>query len=83
MKLGRAAGLLLLLFAAAFAQRPDPVKWSLSLEPSSAAPGSKVLGRLTAKIDPGWHLYSLSTPKGPIPTTVRLLENPAGAGYQT
>ncbi len=37
---------------------------------------------LTAKIDPGWHLYSLSTPKGPIPSTVSLLDNQAVAGYQ-
>ncbi len=41
-----------------------------------------MLARLTAKIDPGWHLYSLSTPKGPIPSTVSLLDNPAVAGYQ-
>ncbi|HSW49194.1 MAG TPA: protein-disulfide reductase DsbD domain-containing protein, partial [Bryobacteraceae bacterium] len=39
--------------------------------------------RLTASIDPGWHLYSLSTPKGPIPTTVRLADTPAVAGYAT
>jgi thiol:disulfide interchange protein DsbD len=40
-----------------------------------------VLARLTAKIDPGWHLYSLSTPKGPIPTTIQTLENPAVASW--
>ena len=34
--------------------------------------------RLTAKLDPGWHLYSLTTPPGgPIPTTAALAENPA------
>ena len=67
----------LVCFTPAFAQRPDPVKWSLSLEPSSAAPGSKVLAKLTAKIDSGYHIYSLSTPAGPIPTTLIVQDNPA------
>ncbi len=82
MKLSRTAGLFFLLLGAACAQRLDPVQWSLSVEPPASPPGSKVLARLTATIDPGWHLYSLSTPKGPIPTTVRLLDNPAIARYQ-
>ena len=72
----------LILACSAFAQRPDPAKWSLSLEHPSAAPGSSVLARLTAKIEPSWHMYSLSTPTGPIPTTLRLVDNPAVDGYQ-
>jgi len=85
VRLNRAAGwvLAILVFALPLcAQRLDPVKWSLALEPSKTPPGSKVLARLTAKIDPGWHLYSLSTPKGPIPTTVQMPENAAIAGWQ-
>ena len=36
-------------------------------------PGGKVLASLTANIQPGWHLYSLTTPKGgPNPTTISL-----------
>ncbi len=67
----------------ASAQRLDPVKWSLAAEPPVAPPGSKVLVRLTARMDPGWHLYSLSTPKGgPIPTTIRLAEHPAVESYR-
>ena len=55
----------------------DPVQWTLSVEPASAPPGSHVLARFAAKIEPGWHLYSLTTPKGgPIPTTSSLGENP-------
>ena len=81
-RIGRRFALLLLFAGLAFAQRPDPVKWSLAVETPAAPPGSKVLARLTAKIDPGWHLYSLSTPKGPIPSTVSLLDNQAVAGYQ-
>jgi len=81
----RAPALFALLLAAfwivpARAQRLDPVKWSLALEPPSAPPGASVLARVTARIDPGWHLYSLSTPKGgPIPTTLKLLDHPAAA----
>jgi thiol:disulfide interchange protein len=44
------------------AQRLQPVKWSLTVEPTAAAPGSKVLARLSATIEPGWHLYALATP---------------------
>ena len=52
----------------------NQVKWSLALEPASAAPGSKVLARMTGQIDPGWHLYSLSTPAA-IKTTLQLAPN--------
>ncbi|MDE3164372.1 MAG: thioredoxin family protein [Acidobacteriota bacterium] len=61
----------LLWAVCAFAQRPDQVKWTLTLETATAAPGSKVLARMTGRIDPGWHLYSLSTPSA-IPTTIKL-----------
>ncbi|MBI3694426.1 MAG: thioredoxin family protein [Acidobacteria bacterium] len=58
-------------------KKPDPVKWSLKLEPDAAAPGQKVLGRLTATVEPGWHFYSLTTPKPTIPTTIALAPSPA------
>ncbi len=59
------------------------VTWSLALDQASAPPGSQVLARLTAKIEPGWHLYSLSTPKGgPIPTTIQVQPNQALAGFR-
>ncbi len=65
------------------AQRLDPVKWAMTVEPVKAPPASKVVARVTATIDPGWHLYSLSTPAGgPIPTTIRIVENPAVASFQ-
>ncbi|MBZ5579182.1 MAG: thioredoxin family protein [Acidobacteriia bacterium] len=54
----------------------NQVHWSLAVEPGSAAPGAKVLARMTGQIDPGWHLYSLSTPSA-IQTTVQLAPNPA------
>ena len=46
------------------AQNPNNVKWSLALEPATAAPGSQVLARLDGQIDPGWHLYSLTSAGG-------------------
>jgi thiol:disulfide interchange protein DsbD len=81
VKLFRTAGLFLCFAASVMAQRLDPVHWSLSVDPPTARPGGKALARLTARIDPGWHLYSLSTPQGPLPTTISVLANPAVAGF--
>ncbi len=65
------------------AQRLDPIHWSLAVEPSAAAPGAKVLARFEARMDAGWHLYSLTTPKGgPVPTTIAVAGNPALSGYR-
>jgi thiol:disulfide interchange protein len=63
----------------AFAQ--DQVKWDLSLEPATAAPGSKVLARMTGRIDAGWHIYSMST-ESAIPTTLQLTPSPVVESYR-
>ncbi|MDP2998441.1 MAG: cytochrome c biogenesis protein CcdA [Bryobacterales bacterium] len=63
---------LLLLAVAAAGQKLNPAQWSLGIEPARAAPGSEVLGRLEVRLDPGWHLYSLTTPRPPIATTITL-----------
>jgi thiol:disulfide interchange protein len=68
----------LLFILPVLAQGPNNVHWTLSLEPASAAPGAKVLARLEAQIDPGWHVYSM-TSAGAIPTTVKLAANAAVA----
>src|SRR5580700_4518039 len=65
------------LAVGAFAQssNPDPVQWSLSSDAAKAPPGSTITLRLTAKIDSGWHIYSLthtSHDDGPNPTTITL-----------
>jgi thiol:disulfide interchange protein len=61
-----------------FGQRLDPIQWTLSTKATRAAPGATLPLQLTAKMQEGWHLYSLTTPRGgPIPTTVALAENPA------
>src|SRR5690242_15945632 len=67
---------LFFLAVGAFAQTPDQVKWSLNLEPSTVAPGAKVLARLAGSIDPGWHVYSMTTAAA-IPTTVKVAANAA------
>ena len=62
----------------AFGQRYDPVQWTLSSDAQRAPAGSAVPLHLKATVQSGWHLYSLTTPKGgPIPTTAGLTENPA------
>src|SRR5579864_6308427 len=53
------------------------VQWTFDISPASAPPGAEVVGRLTGTIDAGWHLYSITTPPGPIPTNIRLADNPA------
>jgi thiol:disulfide interchange protein len=61
----------------------DPVQWTLTLDTASAPPGGSVLARFTGKIDPGWHLYSATTPKGgPNPTTIGLADNPSVSKFQ-
>src|SRR5882757_670172 len=83
--LERVLPIFLLLMAAlgsAFGAVQDPVQWTLTFDSKSVPPGSKFLGHLTAKIEPGWHLYSLTTPRPPIATTAVLAENPAVAGFK-
>ena len=48
----------------------DPVSWTLSSDASKAAPGATVPLRLTAKIDEGWHIYSVTTPPPTIPVKI-------------
>ena len=57
------------------------VKWSMAVDQPAVAPGGTVLAKLQAEIDPGWHMYSLSTPPGPIPTTVKAIDSPAVARF--
>lgn len=66
------------------AAREDPVQWTLKPAANGpVAPGNKVYLELNAAIEPGWHLYSPTTPPGgPIITTIRLAPNPAIASYQ-
>src|SRR5260370_39735746 len=75
-------GLFFLVMGSLFAAGPDPVQWTLTFDVQAAPPGSHVLGHLTAKLEPGWHLYSLTTPRPPIATTETLADNPAVGGFR-
>jgi thiol:disulfide interchange protein DsbD len=71
------------LATAAFGQRLDPVQWTLSSDVQRAPAGSAVPLHLKATLQPNWHLYSLTTPKGgPIQTTAGLTENSAIASVK-
>jgi len=68
-----------LLLPALLCAKEDPVHWTLSpaAGKSVVAPGGAAYFKLTATIDPGWHLYSPTTPPGgPIVTKVQVSVNP-------
>jgi thiol:disulfide interchange protein len=67
----RAAAIILLLSAGAFAQKVEHVAWSVQADPTTAVPGGTALIRANGRIDAGWHLYSASTAAG-IPTSFQL-----------
>jgi thiol:disulfide interchange protein len=69
------------LFAlAASVSAQQKVNWSAKLEPAEVKPGQKAKLLITASIESGWHLYSLTQPAGgPRPTQVTIDEHPAFA----
>ena len=75
----RLLSLFLSLAACAFAQSEsfNHVQWTMTLDQTSAAPGATVLAHLEARVDPDWHMYSLTTPPGPIPTTIKTVNGNA------
>ncbi len=76
--------LLLCLAASAFAQASSSnhVQWTMTIEPATAAPGATVLAKLSATVDSGWHMYSITTPPGPNPTTIKTLQGDAVANVK-
>lgn len=64
-------------------QSRNPVQWTVSAEGAKASPGSSVPARLTAKMEPGWHIYALTSPAGgPTPTSIKLSETSAATGLK-
>jgi thiol:disulfide interchange protein len=53
------------------------VQWKLTLDRSPVPSGGKVVGHLEAVVEPDWHMYSLTTPPGPIPTTIETENSPS------
>ena len=57
---------------------PVKVQWTAQLQPLEARSGESAQIVLTAKIDEGWHLYSLTQPAGgSLPTTIELVSGAA------
>jgi len=72
-------------FASQGTAKEDPVQWTLqpAARTNEIAPGAKAYFELNATIQPGWHLYSPTTPPGgPIITTIGVDPNPLISGYQ-
>jgi len=69
------------LATAMLAAPPDPVAWKLEAAlPKPLKPGARFNLKLVAKIQEGWHLYSLKPlAEGPIPTRIWL---PEGQPFQ-
>jgi thiol:disulfide interchange protein DsbD len=72
------AGLFLLV--SALVAQEQHVTWKVTVEPETAAPGSKILVRLAGQIGEGWHLYSMST-AGANPTKIQLAPSPVVESY--
>lgn len=76
----RLLSLFLLGATIVWAQKLDPVQWTLSSEIPTAPAGTTVPLKFHAAIQPGWHIYSLTIPKESVmPTEIRILENPGVA----
>lgn len=75
---------LLVLATGMVAQKLDPIQWKAE-SLGAVAPGGEAVVKVTATMTGKWHLYSQTTPRPPIATTVRLAEDGplgAGVGYQ-
>jgi DsbC/DsbD-like thiol-disulfide interchange protein len=58
---------------------PQPVKWSIALEPASgeAAAGGRLTAVVAAAIDEGWHVYAPDEANvGPRPVELTIVKNP-------
>ena len=62
---------ILVLAFGACASAQDRVVWSVRAEQPAAPPGGPAMLRASARMEPGWHLYSASSPAG-IPATFRV-----------
>jgi DsbC/DsbD-like thiol-disulfide interchange protein len=62
----------LIIFSAGAHAQPNPIKWTIKAEAPLKA-DDKFIVQVTARIDKGWHIYSLTQPDGgPIATRITL-----------
>jgi thiol:disulfide interchange protein DsbD len=64
----------LLLLIAGCAAAQQHAQWTATADPPSAAPGGAARVRVAAMIEPGWHLYSASSPAG-LPASFQFAPN--------
>jgi thiol:disulfide interchange protein len=65
------------LFASVSFGAINPVAWTLTSDAQKVAPGTTISLRLTAKIDEGWHIYSVTSPPPTIPLSITLADGAA------
>src|SRR5690242_10543076 len=69
---------LLLLCAIPVLAAENKTQWTLSSDALKVSPGSTVTLRLIATTESGWHIYSMTTPKGGgMPTAIGLAADPS------
>jgi thiol:disulfide interchange protein len=66
---------LLALVCGAWGQVKDYAKWTASFEPTDIRAGESGRILLKVQVEPGWHIYSLDTPPGPLPTEIKLADS--------
>ena len=61
------------VFAVGEAEAQDPVHWTAEAASASVAPGGTLTVAVSAVIDPGWYIYSITQGEGgPVPSKVSL-----------
>ncbi len=71
VRLKLVAWLTLVGTSSAVAQGPDPVRWSVAVIPTRGGEADVVTLAVTASIEPGWKVYSLTqTSGGPFPLRI-------------
>ena len=70
-------GLLILGTLGCLANAQNPVSLSMSVTPASVPAGGSGTAKITANIEGGWYMYSISQgPGGPIPTRITVGDGP-------
>src|SRR5436309_4401794 len=85
VRVARLSAVLLFVTALGYA-KDDPVSWSLQPVKGfeRVRPGGKLWLEFKATVQPGWHLYSPTTPPGgPIRTEITVAPNPGVTTFHT
>lgn len=68
-------------------EQPEQIRWQANMDRADARAGEVVNVRVRAEVQPGWHIYSSTTPPGgPMPTTFKVeaggIAEPGGPVFQ-